>query len=372
MSSVDVIVPCYRYGHFLRECVESVLTQSGPAVRVLIIDDASPDNTADVAADLAYTDSRVTFRRHTENKGHIATYNEGIAWASADYLLLISADDYLLPDALKRAAELMDADPAVGFTFGKAVDLGEGGALKQTRTTANAIIDSLTGDATSRILRGVQFIASVEANGSMNFVRTPTAVVRTVLQKGLGGYRPELPHSGDWEMWLRLSAHSAVGVLSAYQAVYRVHGGNMQWAYYRGARLADLEQRQAALECFFESCGHVLPRPGELRARLLMPLARQAVACASQAFNDNDLATSRRLGQFAESAHPGVRKSLTWRLLGCKALLGPRLSRLLLRSVGRLRRAAVAREGARILGAEGGKGLAGPLRELLTTGKRRC
>ena len=46
MSSVDVFVPCYRYGHFLRECVKSVLSQSGVSVRVLIIDDASPDPVA--------------------------------------------------------------------------------------------------------------------------------------------------------------------------------------------------------------------------------------------------------------------------------------------------------------------------------------
>ena len=48
-SSVDVIVPCYRYGHFLRMCVESVLAQSYSPVRVLIIDDASPDNSGEIA-----------------------------------------------------------------------------------------------------------------------------------------------------------------------------------------------------------------------------------------------------------------------------------------------------------------------------------
>ena len=53
MSSVDVVVPCYRYGHFLRECVENVLSQSGVSVRVLIIDDASPDNPAEFTAALA-------------------------------------------------------------------------------------------------------------------------------------------------------------------------------------------------------------------------------------------------------------------------------------------------------------------------------
>ena len=45
MSRVDVIVPSYKYAHFLRECVESIQSQSLTDVRVLIIDDASPDHT---------------------------------------------------------------------------------------------------------------------------------------------------------------------------------------------------------------------------------------------------------------------------------------------------------------------------------------
>jgi len=85
ISSVDVIVPCYRYGRFLCECVESVLSQQIQSLRVLIIDDASPDNTAEAATALASEDSRVEFVRHKTNAGHIATYNEGIEWAGGDY-----------------------------------------------------------------------------------------------------------------------------------------------------------------------------------------------------------------------------------------------------------------------------------------------
>ena len=63
MSTVDVIIPCYRYGHFLRECVDSVLTQAGVGVRILIINDASPDNTGEVAAELAKGDTRIKIGR---------------------------------------------------------------------------------------------------------------------------------------------------------------------------------------------------------------------------------------------------------------------------------------------------------------------
>jgi cellulose synthase/poly-beta-1,6-N-acetylglucosamine synthase-like glycosyltransferase len=149
VSSVDVFVPCYRYGHFLRQCVESVLSQSGVSVRVLIIDEASPDNTAEVAAALASEDPLVSFIRHIENKGHIATYNEGIEWASADYMLLLSADDYLLPGALSRAAELMDAHPEVGFTFGNVIELTDNGIERPFESIINP-----TDDPDKRILEG--------------------------------------------------------------------------------------------------------------------------------------------------------------------------------------------------------------------------
>ena len=79
MSRVSVIIPCYRYAHFLPECVASVLAQPGVDLQVLILDDASPDDTPAVAAAVAAADSRVAYRRHASNLGHIATYSDGLA-----------------------------------------------------------------------------------------------------------------------------------------------------------------------------------------------------------------------------------------------------------------------------------------------------
>jgi hypothetical protein len=58
LARIDVINPCYDYGRFLDQCVNSVLGQQGVDVRVLVIDDASTDNTAEVAAALAREDPR--------------------------------------------------------------------------------------------------------------------------------------------------------------------------------------------------------------------------------------------------------------------------------------------------------------------------
>lgn len=321
MSSVDVIVPCYRYGHFLRECVESVLRQSGPDIRVLIIDDASPDNTAEIARALAEADPRVTVRRHVSNSGHIATYNEGILWASADYLIILSADDYLLPGALNRATKLMDVHPEVCFIFGAFIEATECGLHGDGGPVAH-ILDG----ADWKIVPGAEFITF---NGSDNIVSTPTAVVRTNVQKRVGGYRHELPHTGDMEMWLRLAAYGSVGVIGTQQAVYRRHGGNMSHTYMVRNWLPDLEQRKLAFECFFETCCPRLPNPARLQRTLRLSLSCRAVGFASTAFNEGSMEICEQLMRFAVDVCPQVKRSLTWHKLVCKRILGLKASNLL-------------------------------------------
>ena len=123
MTSVSVVIPCYKYGHFLEDAVTSVLDdQEGVDVRVLIIDDASPDDSAEVARKIAARDPRVEVIVHATNKGNIATYNEGLLeWADGDYCILMSADDRLTRGALRRARDLLDAHPGVGFVYGRAL-----------------------------------------------------------------------------------------------------------------------------------------------------------------------------------------------------------------------------------------------------------
>jgi glycosyltransferase involved in cell wall biosynthesis len=304
-----------------------VLGQVGVDVRVLVIDDASPDNTADVAAALACEDSRVTVISHSTNKGHINTYNEGIEWASSDYMLLLSADDYLLPGALARATNLMVAYPEVGFTFGNVIELSDNG----NKTPTKSVIEA-TNDPDKRILEGRELIELTGAEG--NQVTTCSAVVRTELQKHVGGYREELPHAGDAEMWLRFAAHASVGFIFAYQGVYRRHSANMSTAYYvvsdgrliyrKNGRLADLQQRKLAFDCFFEYCSNVMPQCEDLCGRLYRQLSESIVRHASAAFNDGETEESRQLSDFAVAVCPEIRSSSAWVKLTCKRWMGRR------------------------------------------------
>jgi GT2 family glycosyltransferase len=335
MSTIDVIIPCYRYGHYLRACVESVLAQEGVEARVLVIDDESPDNTPEVGGQLASEDARVTFRRHVKNQGHIATYNEGIAWVESKYFLLLSADDYLQPGALARAAALMDADDRISFCYGNSLELDEKMQFRQ------AAVGMPGGqDAADHTMAGAEFIALCRRAGTNNTVPTPTAVVRTSLQKRLDGYRPELPHTGDLELWLRLAAHGRVGFVAANQAVYRRHSANMSLAYGGDNRLADLRQRQEAVEWFCDSCSAVLPDAAATRRSLLEPIAREAAQCASGALNDGRPDLADRFSDFATQIHPGIMRTAPGLAVAVKRRLDRRVARVLTHTVGALRRTA--------------------------------
>ena len=102
--SVSVIVPCYRYADVLEGCVSSILEQEDVDVRVLILDDCSPDDTPAVASRLAAADPRVEYRRNEQNLGLIGTANAGLQWADGDYVVLISADDVLVPGARRSSS----------------------------------------------------------------------------------------------------------------------------------------------------------------------------------------------------------------------------------------------------------------------------
>lgn len=335
MSSVDVIVPCYNYGKYLRECVRSVLTQEGVQVRVLVLDDASQDDSAAVATALALEDPRVTFVRHEHNHGHIATYNEGIAWASADALLLISADDYVLPGALSRAARALANDPFAAFVVGSVVELEPDG--HRTTVTPEPLLDG----AMTRTLDGAHFIA---VSGTRNFVATPSVLVRTRLQKEVGGYRPELPHTGDMEMWLRLAAYGSVVVLREPQAVWRRHARNMSHGYNSRSRLPELHQKQAAVDAFLMACMPKLSDPIGLRMGMMHSLAEEAIGCASAAFNTGDLALVDEIVSYGLELNPQVTSTAAWRRLAWKRRLGVRAWNLIAPAHRRV--AALSRGGA--------------------------
>jgi glycosyltransferase involved in cell wall biosynthesis len=295
MSQVDVIIPCYKYGCYLRECVSSVLQQSHQDLRILVIDDASPDQTAEIARALCKEDPRVSFIAHAQNRGHIATYNEGIDWANGDYLLILSADDLLASGALRRAVAVMDDNPAVGMTYGACMDLVPTDPIPEP-------LDDEADDPPWEIMEGTNLITKMCRLGN-NVVPTPTAIVRTAMQKRIGGYLTELYHAGDVHMWLRFAACGDVARTPALQAFKRDHGQNMSTEIF-AQLVPDYQQRRAVFRALFEEYGDSVPAGAYLDSQARRSMAENAFWHGMGKLVEGRISVARELFGFAYSTCP--------------------------------------------------------------------
>lgn len=123
--TVGVIVPCYRHGIFLEECVRSIKSQTLPPCGIVIVDDGSDDpETVEALARVA-EDPDVTVVRQQINSGPSAARNRALSVLEANYVLPLDADDQLMPDALERMlTQLEAAPPDVGFIYPHAQHFG--------------------------------------------------------------------------------------------------------------------------------------------------------------------------------------------------------------------------------------------------------
>jgi glycosyltransferase involved in cell wall biosynthesis len=313
VSTVDVVIPCYKYGRYLRKCVESVVQQRGVNVHILIVDDASPDDSAEVGAALAAEYPQVEFRRHVINAGHIATYNEGlIGWSASAYCMLLSADDLLAPGALGRAVRIMEHDPSIGMVYGRAIHFYD---EQQLPTGPMRSSGSLR-------YKGSEWIRR-RCRAGTNVITSPEVVIRSSVQRAVGGYRPELPHSGDLEMWLRIAAVSNVAYVCAPQAFYRVHGASMQRTQFQG-NLVDMVERRAAFHSFLELSSEKSGDGERLRRDAERALAKEALwdACRMYDHGRAEDEQVQRLVQFAMETWPEARKLPEFRALERRQWLG--------------------------------------------------
>src|SRR5215469_15348880 len=123
---VSFVVPCYKLGHLLAECIHSILSQSYQDFEVLVMDDCSPDNTPEVAK--SFGDQRIKHIRNEPNLGHLRNYNKGIGLAKGEYVWLISADDCLrTKDAVEKYVRIMEQNRSVAYAFCPAMGLNAAG-----------------------------------------------------------------------------------------------------------------------------------------------------------------------------------------------------------------------------------------------------
>jgi glycosyltransferase involved in cell wall biosynthesis len=294
MASVDVAIPCYQYGRFLRECVSSVLGQGIADIRVIIIDNASTDNSVEVARQLAAEDARVEVVTHRTNLGPQASFNEGVDWAASDYFIVLCADDLLAPGCLARAIGVMERRPDVSLAIGTDVEL--------TDVQDLPIIEPRAAGVRWTILAGNEFIEA-RCRTYPAFSYASATLVRTSAQKRAGHYRSDLPYTNDLEMLLRLALLGPVAETSAVQGMRRSHASNMSKLDHQ-TRTQELGHRAAAFESFFANEGRAMPDARRLSGLAKRSLAARAYWWGMRALSRGDLTSALQLFRFAFGMRP--------------------------------------------------------------------
>lgn len=294
MANVDVVIPCYNYGHFLRDCVVSVLAQEGVGLRILVIDNASTDDSLAVARELAARDCRVEVSAHSVNRGATFSYNEGIDWASSEYFLILDADDFLAPGALARATAIMDGNPRIAFTHGIEARLEADGNVRIHQVKA--------GEPQTLVTTGLDFIQQL-CRTPVNDIGANTVIRRTSAQKQVGYYRESLPYTDDLEMWLRLASAGSVACIRTVQAVRRYHASRMS-VHYQSVQVRDFVERERAFESFFANEGGFIARADLLMAEARRGLGEHAYWSAIAHFSRGQWRTGLELMRLSHQRRP--------------------------------------------------------------------
>lgn len=270
-TRVSVVVPCYDYGRFLPQTVGSLVSQEGVDVEVIIVDDASTDDSLAVARELADRHPGVRVVANERNAGQVESFNRGWQSSTGELVVRLDADDMLPPGALARAAALLEQHPEVGLVYGHPLHFDDGTVPRPA-----------VGDLTWTVWDGRAWLAERCRTG-VSSITSPEVVMRSDLLKDVGPLDPELRYTMDVEMWLRLAAVSDVAYVGgADQALHREHDGSLSVNEGSGA-LLDLRARVDAYDRLFANVGDRLPDARHLHDRARAALARDALRYAAAA-----------------------------------------------------------------------------------------
>ncbi len=131
---LTVIVPTYNHAHFIGQALDSVFAQSRPPERVLVLDDGSTDDTADVMKPYLGRKPPVEYVRMTTNRGVVAALNTGVSMVESEFVVFLAADDMLAPAAVEKSLSVLTQNPQAALCgmFVKLIDEA-GGLLKRPR-----------------------------------------------------------------------------------------------------------------------------------------------------------------------------------------------------------------------------------------------
>ena len=208
---VSVLIPTYNYARYLPEAIESVLEQDFRDFELLISDDCSTDNSAEVIARYAARDGRIRFQIHPKNLGMVENWNWCLSQARGEYIKFVFGDDKLLsPSAIGKMAALMESDPAISLvsTASKVID-----ARSTAIETRNNFHPGIC-DGKKVIMRCLESPA--------NLVGEPTLVMFRK-EQAARGFDARYRQLADLEMWFHLLDNGKFAHLGEPLCAFRRH-----------------------------------------------------------------------------------------------------------------------------------------------------
>jgi teichuronic acid biosynthesis glycosyltransferase TuaG len=206
LPRISVIIPAFNAAPFLRPCLDSALAQLYRDIEIILVDDGSTDNTADIAGEYG---TRIRYIRK-ENGGTSSALNAGIRNANGEYLAWLSADDVYLPTKLERQMAQLEHDPA----------------LKVLHTGFHVI------DGSGKIVNTILLSPSTLATFSpLTLIKHDTINGSTILfhrdcLASTGFFDESIQGTEDWDMWIRMACFFPFGYIAEPLICYRWHDSN--------------------------------------------------------------------------------------------------------------------------------------------------
>jgi|GEM_PF-780308 len=229
LPGVSVVIPCYNYGVYLREAVDSCLAQQYPGLEVVVVDDGSTDDSAAIAQSYGPPVRCIS----KPNAGLGAARNTGLEMAVNGLVLLLDADDTLDPGAVHALVEAyMTKTPAPGLVAGRLRHFGPA-------ATGLAPGCDISGDC--------RRVTLDEALMTTPF--SPTVLAERDLLLSLGGFETDFVKfrgSEDKDMWIRVAASGRSMIqLARVIGGYRCHSGSMSGSSVRQSQSSRAVLRKA-------------------------------------------------------------------------------------------------------------------------------
>lgn len=263
LPTVSVVIPCFNYARYLRAAIDSALNQIDANVEVIVVDDASTDESMAVATSVAKSDRRVRVVGHAKNAGPVQTFNDGLDLVTGEFLVRLDADDLLTPGSLRRSIEVMRAFPSVGLVYGHPLHFA-GDRVPRAREIPSYWT----------VWPGLHWLRS-RCRDACNVITSPEVLMRSKVVSQVGGQK-DLAHTHDMEMWFRIAAYSDVAYIhGADQAWHRDH--EMSLSAREVDHFRDLQERYEAFVVLFAGLGKNVPGVEKMSVNAFDELARQAI-----------------------------------------------------------------------------------------------